>query len=67
MGNMNELINWALKPLILLVKWVFILLTKPVALLLHRPTAARPPAPQANPGPDQYHISGQSEPGISAQ
>jgi hypothetical protein len=40
MGNMNELINWALKPLILLVKWVFILLTKPVALLLHRPTAA---------------------------
>ena len=67
MGNVNELFNWALKPVILLAKWVFILLTKPLALLLHRPTAARPPVPQANPGPDQYHTSGQSEQEISAQ
>jgi tellurite resistance protein TerC len=52
MGNMDELVNWALKPLITVIKLVFGLIGKAIAPLLHH----EEPAPRevmapANPGP----------------
>ena len=57
MGNLNELVAWALRPAILLIKLVFILIRKAVTLLIQPRMADHPVAAHANPGPDRQHIS----------
>jgi tellurite resistance protein TerC len=52
MGNMDELVNWALRPLIAVIKLVFGLIGKAIAPLLHHEEpAAREVVAPANPGP----------------
>jgi tellurite resistance protein TerC len=57
MGDLNELVDWALRPAILLIKLVFNLIRKAVALFIQPRTADRQVAAHANPGPDRHHIS----------
>jgi tellurite resistance protein TerC len=58
MGNLDELVNWALRPVILLIKLIFKLIGKVIAPLIHREHAEAPPQvamAHANPNPDGSH------------
>jgi tellurite resistance protein TerC len=58
MGNLDELVNWALRPVILLIKLIFRLIGKVVIPLIHREHAEVPPQAaiaHANPGPAGGH------------
>jgi tellurite resistance protein TerC len=50
MGNLDELVNWALKPLIVVIKLLFGLIARAVAPLLHHEEVAT----HANPGPERH-------------
>jgi tellurite resistance protein TerC len=55
MGNLNELIDWALKPLIWVIKLVLLGIGKLIAPLLRRRTSQRQVTAHANPGGDEHH------------
>jgi tellurite resistance protein TerC len=55
MGNLDELINWALKPLIIVIKLVFLGISKLIAPLLQHRTSQRQVTAHANPGQDEHH------------
>jgi tellurite resistance protein TerC len=57
MGNMDELINWALRPVVLLVKLIFGLLAKPVRTLLDHSPSPLSRAVHSDAVPDRHPIT----------
>jgi tellurite resistance protein TerC len=55
MGNMNELVNWAFKPLVAVIKLVFRLVARLVSPFVQQRKAAHRIPAYANPGPDGRH------------
>lgn len=51
MGNLNELVNWLLRPVVVIIKYIFILIGKVVAPLVHRQAPSPRVVAHANPGP----------------
>jgi tellurite resistance protein TerC len=65
MGNLDELINWALKPLIFVIRLVFLGISKVVAPLVQRGTSHHRVATHANPGQDEHHTEERHDAGAS--
>jgi tellurite resistance protein TerC len=54
MGNLDELINWALRPIVLVIKLIFGLVGNAIAPLIHRVVPSHKAAAHANPGPGKH-------------
>ena len=54
MGNLDELINWALRPIVLVIKLIFGLVSNAIAPLIHHEAPSHKAAAHANPGPGKH-------------
>jgi tellurite resistance protein TerC len=60
MGNLNEVVDWALRPAVLLVKLALSLASKVVRLLLRRDTPHGKATPYSDPGSTRSHTPDQA-------
>jgi tellurite resistance protein TerC len=61
MGNLNEIINWALHPVVVLVKLVFGLLARPIGAHLHRQPSSSSGSTHPTPASDRRSITPQPD------
>jgi tellurite resistance protein TerC len=54
MGNLDELVNWALRPIVLVIKLIFGLVSKAIAPLIHHEAPSHKAAAHANPGSGRH-------------